>query len=157
MSDDAASASATSASVPVFAPIAAPILRSVDTIKVARFLKERERYEIEISAKQAEAPSLKTLPYSASIDRTLLKSLFYMGKFDTVAPDAATFKDLTDDQIKSYINSLVTRSDTVAFDPTVIEAALSDFTMPTKVLDADARITTYCADFFERLEGVGCG
>ena len=39
-----------SGSATVFTPISAPIIRSVDPVKVARFLKERERYEIEISA-----------------------------------------------------------------------------------------------------------
>ncbi len=29
--------------------------------------------------------------------------------------------------------------------------------MPMKIADADALITTYCADFFERLESIGCG
>lgn len=148
--------SASAGSVPVFAPISAPILRSVDPIKVVRFLKERERYELEIAAKQAEVPTLKSLPYTASIDRTLLKSLFYMGKFDDIAPEANTAKDLTDEHIQAYVKSLVSRSDTGALDPTIIESALSGFAMPTKILDAEARITTYCADFFKRLESVGC-
>lgn len=158
MSDDAAADGSTkpSGSVPVFAPISAPILRSVDPVKVARFLRERERYEIEIEAKQMEVPTLKSLPYTASIDRTLLKSLFYMGEFDTLAPGAGTAKDLSNDHIKSYIESLVSRSDPSTIDPTIIKSALVGFSMPTKILDAKARITTYCADFFERMESVGC-
>lgn len=143
--------------MPIFDPIAAPILGGVDPVLVARFLKERERYELEILAKQDEVPTLKMLPYNASIDRTLLKSLFYMGKFDKFAADATSVTDLTDDEIKAYIEFIVARSDTAAFDPSIIESALSGFVMQTKITDADARITTYCAEFFERLESVGCG
>lgn len=133
------------------------MLRTIDPVNVARFLKERERYEIEIAAKQVEVPTLKVLPYTASVDRTLLKSLFYMGKFDDIAPDIATVKDLTTDHIETYVRSLISRSDTTIVDPTIIESALCGFAMPTMILDADARITTYCADFFERLESVVCG
>ena len=140
----------------IFAPISAPVLRSVDPVRVASFLKERERYELEITAKQTEIPSLKTVPYTASIDRTLLKSLFYMGKFYLVAPNAASANELTDEQLKAYIESLVNRPDSASVDPAVIESALSGLTMPMKIHDADARITTYCADFFERLDSVGC-
>ncbi len=50
----------------LFAPIVAPLLRSVDPVKVAAFLKESERYEMEILAKQAEVPSLKPAPYTGS-------------------------------------------------------------------------------------------
>ncbi len=45
----------------VFAPIS-PVLRSVDPIQVAAFLKERERFEMEIAAKQAEIPALAAVP-----------------------------------------------------------------------------------------------
>lgn len=38
-------------SVTLFSPIAAPILRSVDPVKLTLFLKDRERYELEIVAK----------------------------------------------------------------------------------------------------------
>ncbi len=141
--------------MPLFAPIAAPVLRSVDPVEAARFVRERERYELEITSKQVEMPTLKVLPYTASVDRTLLKSLFYMGKFDEIAKDATNVADLTDTHIETYVKALVTRPDTASFNPTIIKSALVGFAMP-KIVDADDRITTYWADFFERLEGVGC-
>ena len=144
-------------SVSVFAPISAPVLRSVDPIQVARFLKERERYELEITAKQADVPTLKALPYTASIDRSLLKNLFFMGKFDTIAEGVANAKDLTDAHIKTYVESLVSRSSDDKLDPAIIEKALEGFSMPMHIVNADARITQFCADLFERLESVGCG
>lgn len=103
------------------------MLRSIDPVNVARFLKECERYEIEIAAKQVEVPTLKVLLYTASVDRTLIKSLFYMGKFDDIAPDVATVKDLTTDHIETYVRSLISRSDTTIVDPTIIESALCVF------------------------------
>ena len=144
------------AAVSVFAPIAAPVLRSVDSFQVARFLKKRERYEFEIFSKQADLPNLTELPYTASIDRTLLKSLFFMGKFDNIAKGVASASSLNDEHIKTYVQSLVSRTDKT-IDHVVIEKVLADLAMPMEIADADARITTYCADFFERLESIGCG
>lgn len=146
-----------SASVSVFAPIAAPILRSVDPIKVAVFLKERERYEIEIESKKLQIPSLSALPYKASIDRTLLKNLLFMGKFDEIAKDATEASQLSDDEIKTYIESLVSGATSRDVHPSVIEKALQSWQMPTAIGNAEARITHFCADLFERLEAIGCG
>lgn len=74
--------------VPVFSPIAALILGSIYLVWVARFLKKRERYKLEIIANQAEVHTLRSLSYIASIDRTLQMSLFYMATFKDDAPDA---------------------------------------------------------------------
>ncbi len=79
------------------------MLRSVDPVQVAKFLKERERYELEIMSKQADVPNLKRLLYTAIVDRTLLKSLFFMGKFDHIAQEAKSVSNLTDDHIKLYV------------------------------------------------------
>lgn len=65
MSTDRPSSDGTAAGVSLCTPIAAPVLRSVDPVKVARFLKERERYALQV-------PTLKVVLYTASIDRTLL-------------------------------------------------------------------------------------
>ena len=46
----------------VFTLIQAPILSSVEPVEITRFLKERERYEIEIMAKQWKIPTLQPLP-----------------------------------------------------------------------------------------------
>lgn len=79
-----------------------------------RFLKERERYELGIVSKQSELPSLKALPYTASIDRSLLKNLFYMCKLDTIAQTIASTRDVTDSHINSFVESLVERSASAA-------------------------------------------
>lgn len=73
-SDDFASANASTVSE--FSPIDAPFLPSVNPIQVAKFVKERKRYGLEIEAKQAEIPGLKAIPHKASIDPTLLKNTF---------------------------------------------------------------------------------
>lgn len=54
-----AGAASEHAQIALFTPIAAPILRSVDPIQVAKFFKERERYELEVESKQLELPSLQ--------------------------------------------------------------------------------------------------
>lgn len=79
MEDDTASKTRTAA-VYILAPIYAPVLHSVDPVGVAKFFKERERYELEIISKQAEFPFLKALAYTAKTDRTLLKPIFYIDK-----------------------------------------------------------------------------
>lgn len=78
-------------SVSVFAPVTASILHFVDPVEMARAFKEQVRFDIEIIAKQLEALPPRTVLYSASIDKTLLKFLFYMVKFDKIAPAAAAF------------------------------------------------------------------
>lgn len=75
-------------------------MRSVAPIRVARFLKERERHELEITAKQSELPTLFP-PYTANIDRSLLKNLVFKGKFEKIAPNTLSASDLTDENIKS--------------------------------------------------------
>ena len=57
---------------------------------------------MEVTAEQAEVPSLKPAPLLASIDRTLLKNLLFMGKLNEVAP-GATILTLTEENLKYYI------------------------------------------------------
>lgn len=87
----------------VLKPIAPPILGFFDAIEVANFLKEHERYQVEIKTKRIEAPSLKMLPYAASIDCSPFKSMHSMGKFDTMAPEIDSLKTVSDKNIKSFI------------------------------------------------------
>lgn len=149
-SGDSAAATPTPVSFSVFTPVAAPVLNSVNLLRVARFLKEPEQYETEICAKQAEGPSLKSLLYTESIDRTLLRLLFLMGTFDSLESEAASPKDLGDAHIKAFVESLFSHTGTYSFDPTIIGSAFSSFVMLTKTFNSDARITTFCVDFLGR-------
>ena len=124
------------ASVSLFAPISAPILRSVDPSETAKFLKERERYELEVKYKKSEIPPLMLLPYKASIDHQLLDNLVFMGNFDKIAPDTEADK-LTDEQIEEFIKAIIEKTD-VLYDPMVIEKALKGLRMPMFINDADA-------------------
>lgn len=151
--DAAASITGIAASATVFTPITAPVLRSVDPVCVAAFLKERERYELEVKAKAIEMPSLTPVALVASIDRSLLRSLIYMGELEKVAPGVSA-NNVTDDQLGEYIKSLV-RRDGSDYDPGVVSSVLAELKFPTGIRDARARITSYCAEFFERLEAVG--
>ena len=75
----------TAGSVPLFALTSLPVLCSVDSIQVARFLKKRELYELENTSKQVEISSLKALPYIASINRSFSNNPLFRGKFDTIS------------------------------------------------------------------------
>lgn len=79
------------------------MLSSVDPIDVARFHKEQEKYELEIPSKHVDVPFLKPIPYSASIDRSLLNNLFFMGKFDFIVSEATEVTGLNVVHIKAYI------------------------------------------------------
>lgn len=56
--------------------------------------------------------------------------------------------------INAYNKALIERSDANTFDPNIIEAILIGFYMLIKILDATARITTYCLSFLELIKGV---
>lgn len=123
-------------------PIFAPVLRSVGAVEIAHFFKERESYKFEIKSKQAELRFLKSLSYSASIDRSLLENLFFMGKLVDLAPDANSVKDLSDEVINNFIEAIVKCQDADTVDPAAIEKALFGFEMPMYILDSDACITS---------------
>lgn len=141
------------ASTPIFTPISAPVLRSIDPVRVVAFLKERERYELEIQLKTPEVPSLREAPYTVSVDRVLLKNLIWMGKFKTIAP-GATMESITSDQVKEYLLSLVSGGNRI--DADTVERSLQGIRWPSNIDDVDARVTSYCSDFLERLDRVGC-
>lgn len=139
----------------IFTPVASPILKSVDPVVASIFLRERERYETEVQSKQLDAPSLTQTPLVAAVDRGLLKNLIFMGNFDFINENI-TLDNITDDHVKTFITSLVSKGDE-EYDPTRIEQALSTLSFPNHVADAEARITTYCSMFFDKLESVGYG
>lgn len=75
---------ASTGAVSVLVPIAATLVRSIDHIYVAKFLT-RDLYQLEVTSNQSEQWKLKKLPYTASIDSSLLKSLFGVRKFEEIA------------------------------------------------------------------------
>lgn len=139
-------------SMSTFVPAVPRILCSVDPSKTAHFLKKREQNVMKIFAKRAKVPSLGSVPYTASIHRTLLKSLFLTSKLELFGSNAATVEILTDADMKACIISTDFGTDKTSRDTPFIESVLSGFAMPTKILNAEARVTTFCADFPERFE-----
>lgn len=118
-------------------------------LKLKKFLKELEKYDLEIKSKQSEIQSLKVLPYKAIIYHQLLDNLLFMGKFDMIAPDTYA-ENLTDDQIENFVKAIIEKKN-ILYDPTVIEKALKGLRMLMYISDADARVTKFCSDFFNRL------
>lgn len=91
------------ATATLFTPIIPQFPRSVDQRRIADFLKERERYELEVEAKRVELPTLLLTPYKANIDHSLLWSDLLFGKLDRFAPNVLNVSELTDYAICSYI------------------------------------------------------
>ena len=141
------------AAVTVFQPISHPVLRSLDLVKVSAFLKERERYELDIAEKKIELPTLTAAPYTACIDRALLRNMHFLGKFDDIAPNVAVI-DLSSDHVKTFISGLVKKPSS-GYDPRAIDGALRGLAMPSHIADPDARVLHFANSFFERLEAIG--
>lgn len=59
----------------VFETLAHPVLCSVYPKKVAAFLRERKRYEIEVQEKAKEVPPMKAASCDVSIDQALLENM----------------------------------------------------------------------------------
>lgn len=85
-----------------------------------------------------------------------MKSIFFIGKFDSVTPGVGSANDLTDAQADAYVRGIIRDASAAGADPTVIEKALDRFKMQMQVANSDAPVTLFCADFFERLERTGC-
>lgn len=78
-----------------------------------------------------------------------------MKKFNKTALKAGFIYALSDKYIRIYVSSLLSRSYSAVFHLSIVESALSSFSGRTKFLDAEARITSSCAEFFERLKSIG--
>lgn len=122
---------------------------------VTKFLRERQRYEIEVEEKRKEVPTMSLASYKVSIELSLLSTMFNLGEFDDIAPTVEDVTDLTSEHIKEFIKSLVIE-ETTDFDPHVIEEALVNLKVPMRITNAEARMRQFVAEFFRRLESVGC-
>lgn len=141
----------------LFTPISASVFRSEDPLQVANVFKQYERYKLEVSSKQVEMPSLQSTPCTASVDRSLLKHLIFMGNFDDVTLDA-TIGSLTGENIKDYLLSLINNKgnkEDQVYDPVRLCEAMAGLKFPSNIVDPAARITAYCADISERLDAIG--
>lgn len=54
-------------SVSVFQPIPRPVLTSFDAMKVAKFLCDQERYELEVAEEKKEVPTWTRAIYKVSV------------------------------------------------------------------------------------------
>lgn len=97
----AAGSSSNHGQIAHFTSVLAPVLRLVDPIQVAKFVKKREIYELEIKSKQPEVTALRMTPYRDSIDRSLIWHLVFMCYVDDI-PEA-TVDSLTIEHVKEYL------------------------------------------------------
>lgn len=144
-------------SAALFAPITPPILRSVDPRKVAAFLQETEHYELKVKEKRLKLPMLRVTPYKSSIDDGLLRSTLMFGILDRFATEVLDVSELTDEQICSYIDSLVTIETDAQDNSRENEKAHDDCRIKFLINDHAARVLTYCADLIDCLTSIGYG
>lgn len=112
----------------------------MDPRRVATFLKERERYELEVEAKQEELPSLKASPFTASIEFSLLRSAQLFGKLDRHAHGVTEVSKLTSEKISAYIKSVVTQESGSEVNSRAIERILEDWKMRMTIGVPDSHI-----------------
>lgn len=151
--DEADTSGENTGSMHVFVRMSTSTLFSADPVKVAKFLKYREWYELQIALKAHQVPSLNTAPKKASIDSALLKNLVWMRKIEAVAL-GDTVESLLSDQVKKYTRTLVYVSHRT--DAETVKRALIGLQWPLKIDAADDRFTKCCSLFLELLENIGC-
>ena len=138
----------------IFTPLTATILRDIAPAAVAKFLRARERYVMEVEARQVDCPSLKAASLLLSVDRTLLKSLFFTDEFEKINK-RLTIDTLKETHLEKYLDTLVSAPQGV-FDRATINQALQGLRMPMHVMQPEARVQKYFNDFYRRLDEVGC-
>lgn len=106
-------------------------------------------------SKKAELPSLQVTPYSTSIDQSLLKKLIFMRASEDMKSDA-TLETVMDEDIENLIRSF-TSNESDEVDPALLREAMRGCKFPVQIIGSSTRITTYCADVFNRLEAAGFG
>lgn len=139
----------------LFTPSSAPVQPSVDSLQVARFFNDPERYKLEITSRQAKVSLLPAMPYTAIIDHSLLNKLIFKlisGEIDTKAAS----KTWTSEQIKEWLLELLQNRSTPHDSRRVVEA-LEGLDFPCDITDPAARKMTYCADMIAHLDAVGYG
>lgn len=141
--------------MPLFTPIYAPTLSSIDQVNVSNFVKEIEHSELEIESKQAYiTKTLKPLPYTTSIDRKILCSMVFIGKFEEVVKDITDVTKIANEHVKKYIKNITKRVGKKKIDPEAIKKAVGNLTMPRRITDAEAHVTSFCADFVYWLKSI---
>lgn len=74
-------------SVSMFTTVTYLVLKSFDPVKVSTFVKERQRYELEVSEEQYKPSAVTLAPDISCINRNLLKHMAMLGEFDKIAPN----------------------------------------------------------------------
>lgn len=129
----------------MFVTVTVLVLRSVKPPVAAKVLKKRERYELEVESKRSEIPSLNPVPYTASINRSLLNNLVFMAALQEIAPDNAV-DSFTDDDVKSLIVSFVQgNQDEVS--PCQLRESMKGLRLAVHIVVATAQVTRSCSDF----------
>lgn len=113
-STSGADSSTSAVSLSAFIPHSVPPSMELDSVSF--FLKDRERYELEVEQRKTELPILTVARYTSSIDRKLLKHMVSLGEFYEIAPEKSAEKH-SSEEIILFINGIVKKTSS-GFDPT---------------------------------------
>lgn len=138
----------------VFEMLAYPFFRSLDPKKVAKFLRERKRFEVEVEERRKENLRMLVALYTVSFDTSLLENLHTIGALDDVLPDKQ-LEVITSKDIEKYVHSLVEHKEGNTVNLQVIENALKGNKLNMSIENRDARMLEYIKYVFVRLEGAG--
>lgn len=147
----------------VFDVVRHPILKSLDPKGIIKFVDAREEYELEVNEKRKKVPTMTTASYKLCVKPRVLRSMHFMGVFDSVAQGVAV-SALTSEQIKKAIGEAVTdvrkksrirKSSKLRYWGS--ECPCSSMTR-IRVLDVlEMRVRQFVVDYLERMENVGYG
>lgn len=90
------------ATVIIFVPIQSPFLRSIEPTHVSAFLREGERYKLEVLTNVRQVPPIYVTSYEVCIERVLLRHLIFMGEFHFDGINV-TIDNISGDQFESHL------------------------------------------------------
>lgn len=128
-----------------------PVLDTLDPKGVIKFLHLREEYEDKIEALQTSSSAvIQFAPWKISVKRNILKTLYTLGKFSTIAP-GISYSGLNSDHIREVILGIADKSEKKSLDSTKLERIAKSLRVNMKIEDPEARIQMLVAEFSEKL------
>lgn len=124
-----------------------PILGSLDLHEVLKFLHVREEYEQQIHVLELSSETrIHAAPWRYSVERKILKALFTLGEFSTVAP-GAPYSGITSEHIRELIMEIGHSSQSQNYGAADLNAVARKLRMDMKIRNPKARVQMLIADF----------
>lgn len=131
-------------------------MESLDPTDAVKFVRAREIYETEIAERERDGTPIQSASYRVSVDSTLLRSVYAVGYFDEIAPDGYV-DELTDDEIRTLIETLSKSVEEDEPNSSTIEEALKSLRTKMTIVNPDARIFQLALNVDMLMADVGFG